>query len=80
MQINDTWTMVQIDGAKILQLTTDGYVIAVMQDTLPAEGATGLRLYNGWTEKVFGLPIRTFFMRQGPNTSHAELHVGDWVM
>ena len=78
MLIGDNWMRVDGLGGKALQISTDGRVEIVMQASEPAVSVRGLVVRDEWWQ-TFGTQPGVLWMRQGPNTSRAELTVLDWI-
>ena len=78
MLIGDVWTRVDGVGGKALQISTDGSVEIVMQASQPAVSVRGLVVRDEWRQ-YFGAQFGVIWMRQGPNTSRAELTILDWI-
>lgn len=78
MLIGDNWTRVDGVGGKALQISTDGSVEVTMQASEPTASVRGLQIKDGWRQ-YFPAQLGVLWMRQGPNTSRAELTVLDWI-
>lgn len=81
MEILDEWTRVLITGTKIVQLQTDGEVLAVVQVARPVDAQNALVLKDGWMQRFSAEPNKTVsvWFVQRANTSRADLTIADWA-